>query len=108
MGCDSAVDILCKAGEPEDLNIQFEHYIGFIPIKKPLHFSRMKQLVLRSSAGLLPTISVPLHERRMGQWSYIRSGIHLPPGRNTPVGLFPCGSDSAHPRFSYASVLEER
>ncbi len=58
--CDSAVDILSKAVELEDLNVQFEHYTDVIPTQKPLHFSRMKKLILRSSAGLLPNISAPL------------------------------------------------
>ena len=70
--CDSAVDILSKAVELEDLNVQFEHYTEFTPIQKHLHFSRMKKLILRSSVGLLPKISAPLltHlEIQSGGWA---------------------------------------
>jgi len=57
--CASTVDILSKAVALEDLTVQFEHYHEFVPTD-PLHFPRMKKLVLSCSAELLPTISAPL------------------------------------------------
>ena len=71
--CNSAVDILSKAVELEDLNIQFWHNSEFRRIQKHLHFSRMKKLILNRSASLLPNISAPLltHlEIQREGWSY--------------------------------------
>jgi len=76
----SAVDILSKAVALEDLTLEFEGYNEFMPTNKPLHFPRMKMLVLRCSAGLLPTISAPLltHvEIKPGSWG---DGATLSPG----------------------------
>jgi hypothetical protein len=69
--CNSVVEILSKADELEDLAVQFEYSTDFTPFGKSLHFPRMKKLVLRSCAGLVPTISAPLltHlEIRGGGW----------------------------------------
>ena len=78
--CASAVDILSKAIALEDLTVQVQNYTEFMPTNKPLHFPRMKKLVLRSSDGLLHTISAPLltHvEIKTGSWS---TGATLNPG----------------------------
>jgi len=72
--CASAVDILSKAVALEDLTVQVQRHNEFMPTNQPLHFPRMKKLVLETSAELLPTISAPLltHvEIRTGAWSNI-------------------------------------
>ena len=69
--CNSAVDIFSKAVELEDLTVLFGHHAEIITIQKRLHFPRMKKLILKSSAALLPNISAPLltHlEIQRGEW----------------------------------------
>jgi len=78
--CASAVNILSKAVALEDLTIQVEHYNQFVPTNKPLHFPRMKKLVLRSSDGLLPTISAPLLTHVEIRTGSRRNGATLNPG----------------------------
>lgn len=68
---DSAVDILSKAVELEDLTVQFGHHSQLITIQKRLHLSRVKKLTLKSCAALLSNISAPLltHlEIQGGEW----------------------------------------
>jgi len=54
----SVVNILSKAVALEDLTVQFQLHHEFVPTNT-LHFPRIKKLVLRCSAELLPTISAP-------------------------------------------------
>ena len=78
--CHSAVDILSKAVELEDLNVQFGHHSDFIPIQKRLRFFRMKKLILSNSAALLRNISAPslTHlEIQRGGWG---DGASFKPG----------------------------
>jgi len=71
--CSSAVDILSKAVKLEDLIVQFELPSGLAPIKKPIHFPRLKKLALRASIALLGALSTPLltHlEIKTGGWGF--------------------------------------
>ena len=61
----ATVDILSKAVELEDLSVQFPTHHGRVapviePVKKPIHFPRLKKLVLKSGAGPLNGVPAPL------------------------------------------------
>lgn len=58
--CRSAVDILSKAIELEDLTVQFPFDSKFARVNGPIHFLRLKKLTLRNTIGLLSSISAPL------------------------------------------------
>jgi len=77
--CASAVDILSKAVALEDLTVQFEYCDDFVSTNT-LHFPRMKKLVLRCGAELLPTISAPLLTHVEIQPGSRRNGTTLNPG----------------------------
>jgi len=71
--CGSAVDILSKAVELEDLIVQIEFPFALAPVKKPIHFPRLKRLALKASIALLGALSAPLltHlEIKSGGWNF--------------------------------------
>ena len=77
--CRAAMDILSKAIELEDLTIQFQIYHD-VPVTTPIHFPRLKKLVLRNTVELLPGIFAPLLTHLEIQSGGRSDGTTLGPG----------------------------